>query len=247
MSAVAADAAPSLADAVRRYKHAVGAIFAAYDALEPPPPAQVTPHQLDAGVRQFLEQAERLGSGRAATIDPEEVSRAGDYGMVLLMDLGSWAQHLGLGELEPELDAVALAVAEWIAAHAGEIRTLEPVVDALANRANRERDPAMLERLTHLTRRLLHATAASARTGFDRTYPSVPWRAFNLNYGIVATRTRNPALIERAFEELVHNLPGDAASFFAEGMQQMERFNYPLPVRALMTRYFDRWTRARMH
>ena len=238
---------PSLADATRRYKQAAGEILAAYDALDRAPPGQVTPHQLDAGVRQFLGAAQRLESGRAGTIEPEEVSRTGDYGITLLMDLGTWGQQLGLGEIEPEIDAIALAVAEWIAAHAGEIRTIEPVVDALANRANRERDRAALERLTHLTGRLIGATATAARTGFDHTYPSAPWRALNLNYGIIATRTRNPALIESVYEQLVQNLPADAASFFAEGMQQMERFNYPLAVRAVMTRYFDRWTRPRMH
>jgi hypothetical protein len=53
--------------------------------------------------------------------------------------------------------------------------------------------------------------------------------------------------MEEVFEELVSNLPDDAREFFAEGMQQMETLNYPIHVRAVMTKYFDRWTRARMH
>lgn len=247
MNAVRSASAPSLADAARRYKEAADAIMAAYDALAHEPPAQVTPRQLDAGVRHFFVAAQRLESGRAATLDPEEVSRTGDYGISLLMDLGTWAQQLDLEEEERALDAVALLLAEWVAAHAGELRTLEPVVDALASQANRERDRGVLERLTDRTGRLIQATGAAARTGLDRTHPSGAWRALNLNYGIIATRTQNPALIERVFEELVQNLPADAATFFAEGMQQMERFDYPLAVRAVMSRYFDRWTRPRMH
>jgi hypothetical protein len=247
MPALPATSAPSLADAANRYKRAADAILAAYDALERVPPAPVTPHQLDAGVRQFLRAAQQLESGQAGALTPEEVSRAGDYGMTLLRDLVLWAQQLGLSETERELDAVALDVAEWIAAHAGELRTLAPVVDALANRANREHDGTVLERLTLLARRLIRATAPAARTGLDPARPSHAWRMLNLNYGIIATRTRNPALIEGAYDELVRNLPGDAAGFFAEGMQQMERFDYPREVRALMARYFDRWTRPRMH
>lgn len=247
MNAALAAPVPSLAHAAERYKRSAAALLEAYDALERAPSAQVTPRQLDAGVRHFFAAAQRLDSGRAGRFEPEEVSGTGDYGISLLMDLGTWAQQLDLDEVERELDAVALLVAEWVALHAGELRTLEPVVDALASQANRERDLAVLERLTHRTRRLIRATAAAARTGANHGYPSGPWRALNLNCGIIATRTQNPALIERVFDELVANLPGDAPSFFAEGMQQMERFNYPVAVRAVMSRYFDRWSRPRMH
>jgi len=53
--------------------------------------------------------------------------------------------------------------------------------------------------------------------------------------------------MEKVFEDLVRYLPEDAAAFFAEGMQQMEALNYPQPVRQVMGRFFDRWTRPRMH
>lgn len=239
----------SLADAELRYKDAAQTILEAYARLPEAPLDQVNPGQLHAAIEQFflrsaqLNHADKTVRLRAR----EEVSQLGDYGVTMLMDLGAWAHRLGLSDLESEFDTIALAFADWVVRNGGEIRTIEPVVDALASQANQVRDPQMLERLTHLTTRIIRAIAPEARTTFDRRYPNPPWRMLNLNYGIVATRTHNPALMEHVFEELVRNVPAEAPRFFAEGMQQMEKFNFPFPVRAVMARYFDRWTRPRMN
>ncbi len=238
----------SLADAEERYKDAISVVFEAYRDFEPKPRDQITPQQLDAGVRQFFTASAELDRrGAAVSLEAEEISRLGDYGLILLMDLAGWAQRLGLSDLDAEFDAIALAFADWIARHGGEIRTIEPVVDALANQANHERDQLTLERLTHLTTRIIRSIAPTARIGINTALPNPPWCVLNLNYGIVATRTHNPILMERVFEELVRNVPEQAPRFFAEGMQQMEKFDFPRPVRAVMARYFDRWTRPRMN
>lgn len=240
--------AVSLADAERRYKNASAVIMAAYDALTPVARDQVTPHQLDAAVEQFLAAGKKIEATSTQTRpDPDEVSRLGDYGISFLTDLSVWARRLNLNEIEPEFDYVVVAFADWTARHAGQLRTIEPLVDALANLANRTREPQPLEHLTHLMTRLIRATAPLARTGVGQSFPTRPWRLLHLNRGIVATRTKNTALMEEVFDELVSDVPGDAHEFFAEGMQQMDKFDYPAQVRTVMTRYFDRWTRARMH
>lgn len=239
----------SLADAEHRYKDVAQSIFDAYAKLPAAPLDQVNPKQLHAAIQQFFLSSARLDSANKAnrTLVGEEVSQLGDYGITLLMDLAVWAQRLGLTDLEPEFDVIALAFADWVVRNGGELRTIEPVVDALAGQANQVREPQMLERLTHLTTRIIRAIAPEARTTLDRRYPNPPWRLLNLNYGIVATRTHNPALMEHVFEELVRNVPAEAPRFFAEGMQQMEKMRFPMPVRAVMARYFDRWTRPRMN
>jgi hypothetical protein len=239
----------SLADAERRYKNAFEAIRKAYEAIQPAPAAQVTPQQLHAGIEQFLVSGRQLDDvrGQSRRADPEEVSRLGEYGITLLTDLYMWARRLGLDDMEAEFDVVALAFADWTTRHAGELRTIEPIVDALANIANRTRDADTLERLTHLMTRVIHATAAPARAGIGQSASTRPWRLLNLNRGIVATRTHNAELMAEVFDELVQNLPGEAEQFFAEGMQQMDALKYPGHVRAVMERYFDRWTRVRMH
>ena len=238
----------SLADAEQRYKDASQSILEAYEAFDSKQ-SEVQPAQLHAAIGQFFSASASIEAGTAEKrpMDTEEISRLGDYGITLLMDLAAWAHRLQLHDLDSEFDAVALAVADWVVRRGGEIRTIEPVVDALAAEANHIRDPQTLERLTHLTTRIIRSTAPAARKTLDRRFTNPPWRMLNLNYGIVATRTHNPALMEHAFEELVRNVPGEAPKFFAEGMQQMEKFDFPLPVRAVMARYFDRWTRPRMN
>jgi hypothetical protein len=238
----------SLADAERRYKNAATAIMEAYNAIHPAPCDQVSPQQLHAGIEQFLTSCRQLDDmrGQSRRADPEEVSRLGDYGITLLMDLYMWARRLGLDDMEGEFDVVVIAFAEWTTRHAGELRTLEPIVDALANLANRTRDSGTLERLTHLMTRIIRSTAAPARSG-GQSLPTRSWRLLNLNRGIVATRTHNAELMEQVFDELVKHVPGEAQQFFAEGMQQMDALKYPGHVREVMARYFDRWTRARMH
>ncbi len=75
----------------------------------------------------------------------------------------------------------------------------------------------------------------------------MPWRLLHLNWAIAATRSRDTGLMERVFDTLVATLPEAAPGFFREGMGEMERLDYPAPVRALMQRYFERWSEGRMH
>jgi hypothetical protein len=241
--------AVSLADATRRYKQAARVILNAYAERGPAASDSVTPGQLHAAIEKFLADSGRLehAAGDAGWIDGPNVTELGDYGITLLMDLAAWAHELGLRDTDAEFDHVALAFAEWIARHGGEIRTLDPVVDALARLANRAHEKRDLESLIEQMTRIVHATATSARLNHGKRHPSEPWRLLHFNRGVVATRTHNPAIMQRVFDELAHDLPGEAPQFFAEGMQQLDKHSYPLAVHEVMTRYFDRWTRPRMH
>jgi len=240
-----ADSPPSLAEAVGRYKDAAAAVVEASDLLDAPPAHQVSPRLLDSALRKRFAAMQRLEMHTPR--DAYTAARLGDEVIDLLMDLSAWAQRLGLDEIAARFDEVMLALADWVVSQGGEVHTIGPLADALANRANRERDLAALERLARLGTRIIRSTAPQARVAAGLPYPNAPWRLLHLNCGIVATRTRNPALMEHVFEELVRNVPAEAPRFFAEGMQQMEKLDFPLPARAVMTRYFDRWTRPRMN
>src|SRR5690606_9230541 len=138
--------AVSLAEAARRYKQAVRAIVGTYEARRPAATDQVTPAQLDAGIEQFFAIGIKIDreQGERGPVTSDDVSQLGDYGITLLADLMTWARQLELRHPERELDIVVLAFADWILRHEGEIRTLEPIVDALAHLANRTRDPQQL-------------------------------------------------------------------------------------------------------
>ncbi|HEY8553815.1 MAG TPA: hypothetical protein VIL43_04675 [Burkholderiales bacterium] len=241
-----ADSPPSLAEAVGRYKNTAAAVIEAYDLLDVPPAHQVSPRLLDAALRERMDAMQHLEADATAG-DARTAARLVDEAIHLLMDLSAWAQRLGLDDIEPRFDELMLALADWAVSRGGEVHMIGPLADALAKRANREHDLAALERLTRLGTRIIRSTAPRARGASGPPHPDSPWRLLHLNCGIVATRTRNPALMEHVFEELVRNLPTEAPRFFAEGMQQLERLDFPLAARAVMARYFDRWTRPRMN
>ena len=240
---------PNLAEAVLRFKHAATEIHETYEARRPLESNQVTPAQLTEAINQFFNTTTRLDreQGEVGPIYKDDVTQLGDYGMTLLTDLAAWAGQLNLPTARQDLEIVTLAATDWVMRHEGQIRELDPVVNALANFANRMQEPRALEPLTQFMGRVAHASSHLIKQDLEKNNPGRPWRVLHLNRGIVATRTHNPAIMEQVFEDLVRYLPEDAAAFFAEGMQQMEALNYPQPVRQVMGRYFERWTRTRMH
>lgn len=134
-----------------------------------------------------------------------------------------------------------IGFAYWIARHGGSVRDLAALVDRMALLANRSQSPALLADLALVMLALIDAAAPSQAADLDRSNPGRPWRLLHLNLGIVATRSQRPDLMELAFTRLVTHLPTDAAQFFHQGLQQVERVDYPEPVRKLMNDYFQRW------
>lgn len=239
----------SLTEASLRFKRVAGEILEAFEARRPASTDQVTPAQLAEAIEQFMVVAINLDKdqGETGPIYKDDVNQLGDYGITLLADLATWATQLGFENLHQELETVALAVAGWVVRHEGELRTLEPIVNALANLANQTHDPQKLEPLAAFMSRILHACSDLIKQDLEKANPGRPWRVLHLNRGIVATRSHNPAVMESVFNELVQTLPEEAPQFFSEGMQQMEALNYPTHVRQVMVRYFDRWSRMTMH
>jgi hypothetical protein len=207
------------------------------------------PAQLAEGAVQFMALALRVDrlEGETSTLVKEDVTQLGDHGLNLLMELIAWTRKLDLDDARRDLESVTLSATEWILRHQGEIRTLEPIVDALAATANRLKEPRTLEALAQFMGRIAGAVASYLRQDLELTNPGRPWRMLLLNRGIVATRSHNTRLMEQAFEDLTRELPMEAPRFFAEGMEQMQALDYPRPVREIMARYFEKWARPRMH
>ncbi len=179
--------------------------------------------------------------------NPAVVNPLGDRGIELLIDLAQWAARLGLVGAGGELQRLAVPVALWVGRLTGELRLLEPLVNAVASMANALHDPRDLEALSRLIDEIMQAVAQDIRADADKTNPARPWRVLNRNAGIVATRCGNLQAMERAFDTLCANLPEDAPRFFAEGMGQMDALDYPADVRAVVERHYRRWSTRKLH
>ena len=206
-----------------------------------------TPTLMAAAFEQLFDVMQRsdrdLAADRGAPgVEAEAITELGEYALELFEQSLHWANDLDLPEVFTVLQAYTIAAARWIAGRGGRLLTLEAVVDAFARQANGTQDPGELLALYNAMSEALEATADVIRQDLEKTNPGRPWRILHLNRAIVATRTHQPDLMEEAFGALVENLPEDAAGFFSQGIEQMELLNYPPHVRAVMDRYYRKWS-----
>ena len=215
------------------------------EALTSDTEATETPEQLLAAMEQAIDAMERAGADFATEsgecdLDEAEISEIGDYALGLLETIVARIEA-STGKQSRDLARLAIPISLWIARHGGHISKLELVVNSLASWANELQDTLQLASLVSVIREIIDATAEEIRRDVEQTNPMRPWRIINFNYGIVATRSHNPQLMEEAFSELVKNLPQDARDFFREGMQQMDMVGYPQEVRDVVERYDRMW------
>ncbi|QKT04757.1 hypothetical protein HUS23_13525 [Ectothiorhodospiraceae bacterium 2226] len=206
----------------------------------------VTPELLAEAIDQFVQIVARLESDFAAartsvSSEPEDMTQLIGYGLDLLNDLGQWAAQLNLTSTRPRIDALAVPLALWGVRRGGRLNNLEPVVNALAVAANATQEPRQLAQLVPVMGEIAAGAAEEIRQDLDQSNPARPWRILHLNRAIVATRANDPALMRKAFDDLIQALPTDAPGFFEEGMRQMEALDYPAPVREVMSEYHRRF------
>jgi hypothetical protein len=205
------------------------------------------PALLATAFGQLFDAMQRSEASQAANDDrpgvaPGDITELGEYALGLFQQAERWAHALGLRGVFALVRGYTIAAACWVARHGGQLSNLEPVVDAFAGQANETRDAGELLALFQAMDEVLQAAAPAIRQDIEKTNPGRPWRILHLNRAIVATRTHRPELMEKAFDDLVVHLPDDAAGFFSQGMEQMDLLNYPAHVRAVMDRYYKRWS-----
>ncbi|HHZ87783.1 MAG TPA: hypothetical protein EYN73_09410 [Chromatiaceae bacterium] len=173
-----------------------------------------------------------------------DITRLGNWGFQIFNDMLAIATAASMPAASQSLNSLYFPFALWIARHDGELSELNTVVNTAAHLANHVSDHLLLADLYVVLGELLDAVTPDIRNDLDSTNPGRPWRILNLNRAIVATRSHNPQTMDAAFRTLVDNIPDDAASFFREGMEQMEALDYPAPVRDVMERYYTEWCKS---
>lgn len=205
---------------------------------------QVTPPQLIEAMSQFFAIFEKLDSehGESGIILEDDINQMSEHAIGILMDLSVWADRLKLPKEKTALEQVSLGVAHWAIRHQGEIRILEPIVNALAAKANLTTDKEALTSLFHVINDVIEHVSPGIKNDLEKSDPTRPWRILNFNFAIVATRTLNPELMAKAFDTLGRNLPEDCPTFFEEGLKQAEKPGFGPEIKAMMKEYFTKWT-----
>lgn len=168
---------------------------------------------------------------------PPELGALGEHGLHLLCDLAARAEHIGLRSQARGLKDLCFPFALWVSRHGGQFTTLEPVVDAIAELANRLDTPDELSNLYVMIDELMEFIEPPAFTASER-WTRQPWRILVLNRAIVATRSLKPELIERAYDGVAELLPDEAPRFFEEALEQMDVIGYPDRVRRVVVQFY---------
>ncbi len=203
-----------------------------------------TPAQLIEALEQALAAFAALdrAHGPTGALEDEDPSALGEYALACLSDLNLWVHWLGCSEERQWLDQATLDVADWIVRHGGQLRILEPLVNAFAARANRLQAREALAALFDAMGPFIDRVDLAIRTDPDRAAPEHPWRILLFNYAIVATRTQDPERMARAYRLMEDWLPEACPEFFEEALRQSRKPVYGDEVRTLVREYHRRWT-----
>jgi hypothetical protein len=212
-----------------------------------------TPVQnLDNKVLEGLIQLYAIGtniedSKGSADLDLDDITQIGEYGFNLLTELLQWAHNNHCNDFTITTRQLILSLSLWITKHQGELRTLEPIVDAFAQTANKVTDSDQLKQLVSMMDSIIEGCSDVIKSDLEQTNPLRPWRVMHLNRAITATRSHDTDLMHRVFQQLVCIFPSDAANFFSEGIHEMDRLNYPDDVREVLQEYFNKYSRPKMN
>jgi len=173
-------------------------------------------------------------------LEEKDITQIGQYTLDILETMVSFVQNK-TGEQNRDLLRLSLPISLWVARRGGKLSQIDMVVNSLAGYANEVKESHLLAELACTIKEVIDACDDDIRQDIEQTNMMRPWRILNLNYGIVATRSHQPKLIEQAYDTLVKNLPQDARGFFKEGLQQMDIVGYPDEVREVVERYNKMW------
>ena len=182
------------------------------------------------------------GEGRLALEGTEELVAA------VLTDLAhveAEALRAGDAALAAENAEFVLGVALWAIRHDVQIAAPEPVVNALAVRANAARSKSELSAVLGLMQGVAAHVAPRLAADLERSNPERPWRVLHANLAITAIRTEDPALMDFAFDALDGALPDERAGFYAEALALALAPGISPDVRERIEARHLKWTAAR--
>ncbi|QIK38144.1 hypothetical protein GWK36_09300 [Caldichromatium japonicum] len=193
-----------------------------------------------AGAADFGHQIQGLTGS-----DPELIL---SYGIQLLTQLAGTAERMDLPQHAQALERLTLPLSLWMLRRGCELSYPEPVVNALAHLANHLHHAESLIELYGLMNEILESIGLERALASESGQSNRPCHVLLINRAIVATRTRQPELMDSAFRSIADYLPDEAPAFFREGMSQIEGLDYPAAARTVMEHYFTAWcTGQRLH
>ena len=203
------------------------------------------PIALVAAVADFLAAADQLDIdyGADANLPIEDADDAVDEALRCASELEAWLDRLDLPAYHPVLAAVVLGTGLWAMRHGLTIYRPEPIVNALANRANDAGSKPETAAAFAMMQGFISHLAPTLAADLERSNPERAWRLLNLNFAITAIRTGDADLMRYAFTVFNSHLPDERAGFYEEAHTIAIQPGFPPEPRALIEAEFSKWSR----
>jgi hypothetical protein len=207
------------------------------------PPQSVVDSTND--VAEFLDSILLIDGtyGEDGVLPIDDVSEAADEAIRALADIQNQLPRLNLADELPTLDAIAIGMGLWCMRHELIIYAPEPIVNALARRANNATSTQETAATFALMQGFVLNLAPQLKGDLERSNPERPWRMLNINFAIVAIRTADAAMMRYAFDQLNTSLPDECAGFYAEAFTLASQPGFPAEIRSLIELEQRRFTR----
>jgi hypothetical protein len=204
------------------------------------------PLAVAAALSDFFEIATALDQG-AIFLESEELAEFAEHGLDLLDRLAYQLLVLEVMEHRENMAVIFASIGLWLSRREAVLENLEGIADGFGRITNGLNDQQDLAEVCRMMEEIAEAASDQIRMDVDTGNPYRPWRVLNLNAGIAATRSLDPELIERTFDNLGRRLPGDMPGFLADGKRQILVQNIPDAVSDLFDRFAERWPTAPAH
>jgi hypothetical protein len=205
------------------------------------------PLSVASALSDFFQIGGLLESGERQLEDEEQWTVFGDHGLELLDRLSYQVYQLEIMDQKDNFARLYTSLAVWLARRGAVLDNLEGAADGFALVVNGLQDTRELGEISGLMDEVLEKASETLIRDEDRSNAWRPWRILNLNAGIAATRSLDPALMERTFEKMVRRLPYDMPGFFGDGQRNMLGQDIPDGVREVMERYAVKWPEKPAH
>ncbi|HEX9389770.1 MAG TPA: hypothetical protein VF928_00510 [Usitatibacteraceae bacterium] len=201
---------------------------------------------LAAAVGDFLDVAAQLDAeyGADGVLPVRDAADAADEALRCATELDPWLDRFELASWRPALHAAVLGIGLWMMRHQLALATPEPIVNALAFRANEAATRQETAAAYALMQGFIAHLAPQLDADLERSNPERPWRLLNLNFAITAIRTGDAALMRFAFDTLNNHLPDERAGFYEEACALASQPGFLPETRALIEAEHARWSRV---
>jgi hypothetical protein len=192
---------------------------------------------LIAVVGEFIGLMERLDvqyGADGAVSDLADIDDATDQALRCILEIHVWLERLNLQVFSADLQAVTLGIGVWAMRHDVGLLTLEPIVSALAERANATNTRQDTAAIFALMQGFVDYLKPSWQADLERSNPQRPWRLLNLNLAITSVRSGDAAMMRYAFDALNTNLPDESRGFYEEAYAIATQPGFPAETRALI-------------